>query len=83
MPHLRKTEMSIRKHDPERAEKLRENPPANMNFAEAACYIGMSPRAFRDHVKCRRFSSIKIGKRIIFQRLQLDRDLQKLTLQSI
>ena len=75
---LRRTETRLEISDPQRADRVRRDPPFRMTLAEAATYIGISPRTLRDHVRCRRISQVKLGGRIVFRREQLDNDLAKL-----
>ncbi len=79
---LKRTEIPLEITNPEKAEIIRRNPPANMNLAEAACYCGVSPRSLRQYVRNRAISRIKIGGRILFRREQLDSDLIRLEQKS-
>jgi len=75
---IRRTETRLEITDPEKAERIRRDPPARMTLAEAACYCGFSPRSLRQYVRNRSISRIKIGGRILFRREQLDNDLVRL-----
>jgi excisionase family DNA binding protein len=75
---IRRTETRLEITDPEKAERVRRDPPSRMTLAEAACYCGFSPRSLRQYVRNRAISRIKIGGRILFRREQLDNDLVRL-----
>lgn len=81
--NIRKTETRLETTDPAIAEIIRRNPPARMNLAEAATYIGCSPRSLRDYVRRRAISRVKVGGRILFRREQLDADLERLELKAV
>lgn len=57
------------------ADKLRQNPPVNLSLPEAAAYLCVSASTLwtlknRGRVRCAR-----IGRRLVFQRTELDRFL--------
>lgn len=75
---FRNTETKLEIINPELAALIRRDPPVYMSLSEAACYIAMSPRTLRDNVRRGKISMVKIGGRILFRRVQLDADLEKI-----
>ncbi len=58
---------------PLEAEKVRLNPPANMNLQEAAAYVGVHVDTLWEAKNKRLVRCARVGRRIIFQRVELDR----------
>ena len=75
---FRKTETKLETINPELAALIRRDPPIYMNLSEAACYLNVSPRTLRDNVRSGSISMVKMGGRILFRRVQLDADLEKI-----
>ena len=57
---------------PEEVYAIRTNPPVLLNTLEAAAYIGISPRKFREEFYQGQIRGAKIGTRLIFRRVDLD-----------
>ena len=73
---IRKTESPL---GAEAAFEIRRNPPRNMNLAEAAAYVGVSPKKLRNDVRLRRIPAVRLGGRIIFRIEDVNRALEKLS----
>jgi excisionase family DNA binding protein len=52
---------------------IRTNPPKLLSVAEASLYIGISERYLRSLVADRHIPTARIGKRIVFRLVDLDR----------
>jgi excisionase family DNA binding protein len=52
---------------------IRTNPPKIMNVAEAAMYVGISERYLRSLIADRNIKAARIGKRLVFRLVDLDR----------
>lgn len=52
--------------------QLRAAPPANMAVAEAAIYMGISERKLRELIAIRDIRSVRIGRRVILRRIDID-----------
>jgi excisionase family DNA binding protein len=53
----------------------RNDPDCHMNAKEAAAYVGVSVRHFHEQVRLGKFRPIKVGRRKVFRRSDLDADL--------
>jgi hypothetical protein len=82
-PTVRRTEARLDHLDPERAERIRRDPPALMDLNEASCFARCGVRSMRDHIRRRAISCVKLGGRVLIERDQLLADLRKLTLKSV
>ena len=80
---IRRTETKLAAIDPERAERIRRDPPQIMDLNEASAYARCGVRTLRSHIRRRAISSIKLGGRVLLERDQLLADLRKLTLKSV
>jgi excisionase family DNA binding protein len=61
------------------AARIRLNPPTNLNLEEASAYVGVSTKTIRDEVKHKRLRVARLGRRLIFQKIELDRYLSALS----
>jgi excisionase family DNA binding protein len=59
----------------EEADKLRLAPPSNMSLPEAAAYVRVAASTLWELKNKGRVRCARIGKRLIFQRAELDRML--------
>lgn len=59
----------------EEADKLRLAPPSNMSLPEAAAYLRVAASTLWELKNRGRVRCARIGKRLIFQRVELDRFL--------
>ena len=64
------------------ADQIRQLTPANLNLAEAAAYVGVSVRKLWDEKNKSRIRCARIGRRLIFQKVELDRWLSVLSAAS-
>ncbi len=55
---------------------LRVNPPKNLNVKEASQYIGISERFLRSLIAERKIRVVRIGNRVLFRLVDVDRWLQ-------
>ena len=62
----------------ERNEELRQNPPQIMNAKELSVYMGVSERKIRTDASAGILPSIKIGGRVLFRLIDLNKILDKL-----
>lgn len=58
---------------------IRNNPPRNLRFPEAAAYLTVSERKLHDLVKRRRIPVVRLGGRLIFRLEDLDQALARLS----
>ena len=63
----------------ERAERIRRDPPRIMDLNETAAYLGQSPRKTREDAKLGRIPMVKLGGRIRFRLVDIDRALERLS----
>lgn len=63
----------------EAAAQIRRNPPTNLNLAEAAAYVGVSSRKLWNEVTEKRLRAARVGRRLIFQKAELDLYLSALS----
>jgi predicted DNA-binding transcriptional regulator AlpA len=70
--------VSMKTLTPDRAEEIRRNPPINLNLAEAAAYLTISPRHLWDLVSqsTTLLRAARLGRRRVFTRVNLDRYLE-------
>lgn len=61
------------------ADKIRRNPPDNMNLAQAAAYLGVAATTLWDAKNKKKVRCAKLGRRLIFQKAELDRWLATLS----
>lgn len=80
---VRRTEADLNRYDPERAERIRRDPPLLLDLNEAAVLARCGVRTLRDHIRRRSLSCVKLGGRVLIRRDQLLADLEKLTLKSV
>lgn len=80
---IRRTETHLDKIDPDRAERIRRDPPQVMDLNEAAAFARCGVRTLRDHIRHRRISSLKLGGRVLLRRDALLADLAKLEITSV
>ena len=74
-----RTEVDLRRSDPDRVTQLRVNPPVVLEVNEAAALLNKSVRGVREDIKRRRISCFKLGGRTLLCRDQLFRDIEALT----
>ncbi len=55
---------------------LRSNPPAYMNVKEAAIYLTISPATLHREIKARRVKVVRVGRRVLLCRKDLDRYIE-------
>ena len=67
----------------EEVAAIRRDPPHYMSLAEAAAYIGCSPRKLRYDTKARLIPVIKLRGKLLFRRAALDEALRKLEIKSV
>ena len=61
-----------------RNEELRQNPPQIMNAKELCIYLGISERKIRSDASAGILPSVKIGGRVLFRLIDLNKILDKL-----
>jgi len=64
----------------EQIEKVRSNPPANMTKTEAAAYLRISLRHLENEIRACRIQALRIGRRVILRKADIDRRLELLAL---
>lgn len=80
---VRRTETKLDAIDPQRAERIRRDPPQFMDLNEASAFARCAVRTMRAHIRRRAISCVKLGGRVLIERDQLIADLRKLTLKSV
>ena len=68
--------------DPERAARIRRDPPEVMTIPEAAAFLTMSPRTVRSHITAGRLSAARLGARVLVVRDVLKGELAELAAHS-
>lgn len=63
-------------------ESVRSNPPTNMSVEEASLYIGIAKRSLREKIANREIKHVRIGRRIILRRVDLDAYLESLSVSA-
>ena len=80
---IRRAETRLDILDPERAERIRRDPPQFMDLNEASAFARCAVRTMREHIRRRAISCVKLGGRVLLDRDQLVADLRKLSLKSV
>lgn len=64
-------------------DRIRRSPPLRMSLAEAAIYLGVSPRKLRYDCKRRLIPYVKLGGKLIFKLESLNAALDRLEVRSV
>ena len=62
---------------PEEVLAIRTNPPYHLNTLESAAYVNLCARKFREEYYQGRIRAAKIGSRLIFRRVDLDKYIEE------